>query len=67
MREKVCAGLAFAASYWRVPAAALGPQVESPDSAGNPDDGPGLPEPAAEVRDRCDHPDVRSPRRNRRR
>jgi hypothetical protein len=51
MREKVCAGLALAASYWRVPAAALGPQPEALDA------------PAVELRDRCENPDVRSPRR----
>jgi hypothetical protein len=66
MREKVCAGLALAASYWRVPAAALGPQSDTAQTESQ-DGCPSLPEPPAEVRDRCERPDVRRPRRKRRR
>jgi hypothetical protein len=50
MRQKVCAGLALAASYWRVPAAALGPGQDAAAAPGEP-----VP-PAAVPQDRCERP-----------
>jgi hypothetical protein len=49
MGERVCAGLALAASYWRVPAAALGNQAGAGGESGDP-------AVAAAIRTRCARP-----------
>jgi hypothetical protein len=66
MRQQVCAGLALAASYWRVPAAALGPDPARGDPPGEKTEnaapesaaaGSALPESAA-PQERCEQPSV---------
>jgi hypothetical protein len=71
MRQQVCAGLALAASYWRVPAAALGPDPARGDPPGEKAEnaapesaapesaaaGSALPESAA-PQERCEQPSV---------
>ncbi|MDQ1646987.1 MAG: hypothetical protein QOJ50_3171 [Cryptosporangiaceae bacterium] len=53
MRQQVCAGLALAASYWRVPAAALGPDPVRGDPPGEK----AAPE-SALPQERCEQPSV---------